>query len=128
VTAVVALAALAAGAVLGFLAGRRTTTRAPDATRPLAEAAIEVRDRLTAASLTARLDAGLAAAGWRLIDPTGSRFDPAAHDAVDRDTTIDPTRNGIVAAAERVGWADPSGAVVRRPEVVVYRYAAGGPS
>jgi hypothetical protein len=99
VTAVAALAALAAGAVLGFLAGRRTTTRAPDAarapdaTRPLAEAAIEVRDRLTAASLTARLDAGLAAAGWRLIDPTGSRFDPAAHDAVDRDTTIDPTRN-----------------------------------
>ena len=100
--------------------------RPPRTVEPLAHAAIDVRDRVGNAALADRLAAGLAATGWTTVDPTGDRFDPARHVAVDREPTGDAGLGGVIAAVERVGYLGPDGDLVRPPEVVVYAYAGGG--
>jgi hypothetical protein len=93
---------------------------------PLARAAIDVRDRVRNPALAERLGAGLEATGWTSVDPTGDRFDPTRHVAVDREPTSDAGLGGLIATVERVGYLGPDGEVVRPPEVVVYAYAATG--
>ncbi len=120
----------ASGGGTGPAGGRADRAGGPaGGAEPLAQAAIDVRDRVRSPALAERLAAGLAATGWTTLDPRGDRFDPAHHVAVDREPTGEPGLGGVIAAVERVGYRAPDGAVVRQPEVVVYAYhAAGGAS
>lgn len=90
----------------------------------LAAALVEVRDRVDNPALTDSIAAALERAGWFAIDPVGSRFDPGAQRAVDREPTDDPTLDGTVASTERLGYRDAAGTVLRTPEVVVRSYEA----
>ena len=135
------VAALVAGAVLGWLirtASRSTEEdrRPPPATTGqgrdtelLAAALIDLGDRITNPALADRARNAVRSAGWTVVDPQGQPFDPDRHHAVDRQVTGDQRLDRVVAATERPGWIDPAGTVVRYPDVIVYRYepvAVGG--
>ena len=90
---------------------------------PLVEAAAFVRDVVPNESLADRLGAGLAGVGIETIDPTGERFDPDQHHAIEATLPRTPADEGLVARTERVGYRRGT-TVVRRPEVVVYRSGA----
>ncbi|MBA2321731.1 MAG: hypothetical protein H0V89_11310 [Deltaproteobacteria bacterium] len=132
VVAVLLLFAVLAGAALGYVTRRampapRSAPASPSTTPSdeFVAAVIEVRDRVGNHVLSDRLGDGLATAGWASIDPTGALFDPSQHAAVDRTPTNDPSRDNMVAAVERHGYRDPSGAIARMPDVIVYRYEPG---
>jgi molecular chaperone GrpE len=87
-------------------------------TRELVERVIEVRD-LTSPALATRLGLGLAALGYETIDPTGERFDPSRHRAVEAAAPADGAQSGTIAVTERVGYFRHE-VLVRPADVVVY--------
>ncbi len=134
--AVAGVAGLGLGLGLGALAfGRRRRaaastgdpgpaadpTAAAEQRTALANALINLRDRLDSDALDAEIGAALDAAGVReVVVAAGSPFDPERHRGVDWETTHDPAHDKRVAHTERPGYLDgPS--VLRPPEVVVYR-------
>lgn len=109
---------------LGTTAGIPATPAAERAA--LVELCIDLADRLRTENpaLHGRLRRGLAAAGVTAVEPDGEAFDRHHHDAVDVEPAPSADRDRIVASTERLGFVD-RGAVVRRPEVVVYAWEEG---
>lgn len=105
------------------LAGQLASER--QRSRSLADALIEVRDRIDNPALSERIGTALQSAGWYTVDPTGAPFDPERHRSVDRDSTDDPSLHRTVAITERLGYQDASGNLLRIPEVVVYQHDNG---
>jgi hypothetical protein len=93
----------------------------------LVDAVIYVRDRLTSKALADRLGRALGQAGIRQIDPAGSAFDPARHEAGGSTPADDPVNVGRIAAVEVPGYADRNGRLLRPPVVTVYQPAGPKP-
>jgi hypothetical protein len=102
----------------------------PAAERPDDELAAQQRDSLAATCMraadllpgqpvAAMLHRGVEESGYSILEPTGERFDPEVHEAVDQEATNDANLNGVVASTERAGYAY-AGRVLRMPQVVVY--------
>jgi hypothetical protein len=87
----------------------------------LVDAVIYVRDRLTSKALADRLGRALGQAGIRQLDPAGTAFDPARHEAGGSTPADDPAKVGRIAAVEVPGYADRNGRVLRPPVVTVYQ-------
>jgi hypothetical protein len=87
----------------------------------LVDAVIYVRDRLTSKALADRLGRALGQAGIRQLDPAGTAFDPARHEAGGAAPAEDPAKVGKIAAVEVPGYADRNGRVLRAPVVTVYQ-------
>lgn len=86
----------------------------------LIQACVYVRDRTTSRALSDRLGSALTAAGVTTLEPTGTRFDPAHHEAGGTAPTTDHTLAGTIAGIEAPGYADRDGHILRPPIVTVY--------
>jgi len=117
-----AVGAAGAGRVGGD--GKRVDQLAADRAA-LVRAVIYVRDRVTSKALSDRLGSALADAGIATVEPTGTVFDPAQHEAGGAVAATEPAQAGTIAAVEVPGYTD-RGRVLRAPVVTVYQ-AAGTP-
>jgi len=101
---------------------REQSARQAEADRAaLIDAVIYVRDRLTSKALADRLGRALGQAGIRQLDPAGTAFDPARHEAGGSTPADDPAKVGKIAAVEVPGYADRNGRLLRPPVVTVYQ-------
>ncbi|MFJ6728584.1 nucleotide exchange factor GrpE [Streptomyces sp. NPDC091281] len=97
-------------------------TRDPDIDAAVAEAVLDVADRIR----SAHLRRGLAQALTRLPDvtviapPAGTPFDPDRHEAVDTVPTDRPELADTVAENLMAGLADRTGRIVRPARVTVH--------
>jgi molecular chaperone GrpE len=89
----------------------------------LAMTCMDVAERAENDALSDRLKHGLEEAGYEILVPTGGRFDPRVHEAVDHRPTEDPALDRVVAATTRPGYR-LDGQIVRYAKVVVYRVAS----
>jgi GrpE len=141
------LVGLAMGGVGGWLLARRQSRQppvplplssAPDAgadrellsdaredRKRLIGACIDVGDRLRTVSpaLWQKLERALADAGIEPVEADGEPFDPDRHDAVGSEPTTDPAQD-LRVVTDLPGYTD-HGAPLRRPQVVVHRFAGG---
>lgn len=89
----------------------------------LALACLHLADSVNSPVLRSDIDRALRTAGYQPLDPTGQRFDPSVHEAVERRWTTDARTHNVVAATYRTGWYG-HGQLLRSPEVAVYRLEA----
>jgi hypothetical protein len=88
-----------------------------------ASLADKLRERQPA--LFSELTRGLAAVGVTVEDADGERFDEQRHNPIGTEPTADPAADLLVASTVRLGYRD-HGAVVRSPDVIVYRATGNG--
>lgn len=89
----------------------------------LVTALVDVRDQIDSPAMREWLRAALADVGVAEVVADGQPFDPQRHQAVDQVVATEPTWNNVVARTDRPGYTD-RGAVMRLPQVSVYRYGA----
>ncbi|MBB5154391.1 hypothetical protein BJ970_001925 [Saccharopolyspora phatthalungensis] len=80
-------------------------------------------DRARSAGVVARLSEGLRGIGVSALQPDGTRFDPAHHEAGGTTPTDNPALHGMIAETEVLGFADRD-RVLRAPVVTVYQLRA----
>jgi hypothetical protein len=124
------VALLAGGVVLAVLGREQPGGASPAGPDDSADRAVLValslylRDRLTSAALTERLDRDLARVGVLPVEPVGERFDPQVHAAEGAEPTTDDALVGTIAIVAAPGYAD-RGVLLRPPSVTVYQPAPG---
>lgn len=84
---------------------------------------VKVRGLLDDQMLANSLDDALRAAGVAVIDPVGSRSDPAAHRIAGTDPAPSPAHDGVISRTLRPAFVD-GGRVVRTADVVVYKWGS----
>ena len=85
-------------------------------------ALLEVIDTSTSDAVRTQVTERLAGVAVLPFDvPVGSPFDPGVHRGVQSVAAPSADHDSLVAGTDRPGWAD-RGAVLRQPEVIVYRW------
>ena len=87
--------------------------------RALVQLCLYALDRARSAGVGERIEEGLAGIGVRAVRPDGDLFDPSRHEAGGTVPTDVPTRDGVVAETEVVGFTDRD-RPLRPPIVTVY--------